>query len=129
MLYEWIGHSSLSLPMKIQKTNFKTTSIEVQKSTIELKKYFILFFIIYKCHIEVFFEIQCPPLNWITLGRIKSDSLNRMIQLTEETLSQKFLSKMEKAYKRYILKYNMTCFFSSKEWSSSGVNTIYKISS
>ena len=29
--------------------------------------------------------IQCPPLNWITLGRIKSDNNNRMIQLTEGT--------------------------------------------
>ncbi len=29
--------------------------------------------------------LQCPPLNGITLGRIESDNINRMIQLTEDT--------------------------------------------
>ncbi len=29
--------------------------------------------------------VQCPPLNWISLGRIKSDNINRMIQLTDVT--------------------------------------------
>jgi len=32
-------------------------------------------------------RIQCFPLNWITLGRIKSDNINQMIQLTEDTIS------------------------------------------
>jgi len=27
--------------------------------------------------------VQCPPHNWITLGQIKSDNINRMIQLSE----------------------------------------------
>jgi len=27
-------------------------------------------------------QVQCPPLNWITLGQHKSDNNNRMIQLT-----------------------------------------------
>jgi hypothetical protein len=29
--------------------------------------------------------IQCPALNWITLGQTKSDNINQIILLTEET--------------------------------------------
>ena len=36
-------------------------------------------------YIDLLIQIQCPPLNWITLGQIKSDNINRMIQLTEDT--------------------------------------------
>ena len=35
-----------------------------------------------------FFKYNCLPLNWINLGQMKSDNINRMIQLTEETFSQ-----------------------------------------
>ncbi len=38
---------------------------------------------------KLLITIQCPPLNWITLGRIKSDNINRMIQLTEVTFCYK----------------------------------------
>ncbi len=31
--------------------------------------------------------IHCPPLNLITLGRIKMDKINRMIHLTEKTVT------------------------------------------
>ncbi len=40
-------------------------------------------------------NVQCPPLNWITSGRIKSDNINRMIQLTEVTFMLKNFTKMK----------------------------------
>jgi hypothetical protein len=36
-----------------------------------------------KIHSKSCFEIQCPPLNRITLGQNKCDNNNRMIQLTD----------------------------------------------
>jgi len=39
-----------------------------------------------------------PPLNWITLGQIKSDSIDRMIQLTDKTFYKKTKEKGNKQY-------------------------------
>jgi hypothetical protein len=41
-------------------------------------------------------NIQCHPLKWITLGRIKSDNIDQMMQLPKETFILKKLNKKEK---------------------------------
>ena len=35
-------------------------------------------------------ELQCKPLNVITLGQPKSDNINRMITLTEDNIYQPY---------------------------------------
>jgi hypothetical protein len=45
---------------------------------------------------HLFGHLFGPSIYWITSGRIKNVNINRMIQLTEESLIKKNLTKKEK---------------------------------
>ncbi len=71
--HNFVDYLAFSLPFKFQ------TSLRIYHCIAPLKE--ALNFLIFK-----FKTLQCPPVNWNTLGWIKSDKLNRIIQLPEETL-------------------------------------------
>ncbi len=58
-------------------------------------------------------KIQCLPLNWINLGQIKSDNINRLIQFTDEflRLKQKILLTKSKFHIVYLQRCLRLSFF------------------